>query len=183
MKRLVVVFVVLLLASGAAFARPSRSHVPFHSGGRSYHRGSSHSRYGLSFSFGSGYRYPSSYYSYYPSFGISYSRSYPAYYTYPSSYYSYAWPSAYTYPRTYSTVYTYPSTATYIEPAPAPVAPVAPAPPAPAVTTVQGWYHPTYGFHCQCHGFQKQALPNHAYRYDVSKDPPAPAAPPAPVAP
>jgi len=174
MKRLIVIGLFaasVMLAAGSVEARgrPSYHHRPHH---RSH----------VSFSFGCWPSYRSSY------FGVGYSRrrwsvglswwpSYRSYYyvpTYPvvySSAYTYRtypsiYSSAYTYP-TYVTIYpattvTYPTTYTSY-PTPNP-------PPPPQPQTVQGWYHPTYGFWCPCHGYQKASLAGHSYQYDTSKD-------------
>jgi len=89
--------------------------------------------------------------SWWPSYRTYYAPTYPSVYTY-----------AYTQP---TTVVTYPGVVA--TPTPSTSYPV-PAPPQPQA--VYGWYHPTYGFWCQCHGYQKQAVPQHTYQYDTTKD-------------
>jgi hypothetical protein len=85
----------------------------------------------------------------YPYYRTSYAY-YPSYtYTYPTAVTSYPATSA-TYTTTYSSY------------------PTPPPPPQPQM--VQGWYHTSYGFWCQCHGYQRTALNNHSYQYDTTKD-------------
>jgi len=175
MKRSIVIglsaaFVTLAAASAEARGRPSHHHRP-------HHRGH------VSFSFGCWPSYRSSY------FGVGYSRrgwsvglscwpSYRSYHYVPT--YPVVYSSAYTYrtyPSIYSSAYTYP---TYVTSYPATTATYPttytsyrvpdPPPPPPQPQTVQGWYHPTYGFWCQCHGYQKASLAGHSYQYDTSKD-------------
>jgi len=189
MKRLLIVVAALMLTVGAAEARHS-SH-----GGRSCYRGSyygGHSRYSGHYRgwgcgpyyrgwgsyiggayYGSGYGFALGFGSgaCYPRVAVSYSAAWPAYYTYPtyyaypSVYGGYYPPATYVYPSTVATVQSASSAAM----ASATVEAAATPPPAPA-TVVKGWYHPTYKFHCQCHGFHTAALENHSYLYDTSKD-------------
>ena len=169
---LVVAFVMVGAASAEARGRSGHHYRPQHRSYASFGFGRSH--YGSSY-VGLGYsrRGWSVGLSLWPSYSpYYYSSTYPSVYSYGYTYpaYSSAYSYGYTNP-TYATTYpattaTYPTTYTY-QPAPAAPAP-APAPPQPQM--VQGWYHPTYGFWCQCHGYQKQSLPNHSYRYDTSKD-------------
>lgn len=180
MKRWIVIglfaaVVTLAAASAEARGRPSYHHQPSH---RSY----------SSFSFGYRPSYRSSYFgvgysrrgwsvglSYWPSYrSYDYVQTYPAVYPYTYSTYPYTYT---TYPSTYSSAYTYP---TYVTSYPATTATYPttytsyrapdPPPPPPQPQTVQGWYHPTYGFWCQCHGYQKASLANHSYQYDTTKD-------------
>jgi hypothetical protein len=186
MKRLIVVLAALILVTGTGYARSyhggrscyrgssyHRGHSyyrgrSYYRGCGSYYRGHSGSRYSFSlgFGYGHGYRTYRPYYSCYPSFGFSYYSAYPAYYTYPAVYSRYAWPVTYPYPNTYTT-YTYPTTVPVTT---AVVATAESPPPLPDYRNVKGWYHPTYSFHCPCHGFHKKALAYHSYQYDVSKD-------------
>ena len=140
--------------------------------GRSYHHRRPHHRSHVSFRFGLGCwpRYRSSY------VGLGYSRrgwsvglswwpSYRSYYYVPS------YPAVYTYAYTYPTyVTTYPSATVTYPTTYSSYRVAAPAPPPPQPQVVQGWYHPTYGFWCPCHGYQKESLAGHSYQYDTTKD-------------
>lgn len=171
MKRWIVIGLFaafVALAAGSAEARGGRP---------SYHHRPSH-RSHVSFGFRCWPSYRSSYIgigyrsrgwsvglSCWPSYrSYSYVPSYSSYYyapTYPAVYsYGYTYP---TYTTSYpATTTVYPSTYTsYRTPDP---------PPPPQPQAVQGWYHPTYGFWCPCHGYQKTSLANHSYQYDTTKD-------------
>ena len=149
MIRRLVIPLALVLAAATAEGRHARPH---RGRGGSRHGGSRH-RTSFYIGFGHGLRYRSS--GLYVGLGV-----YPRHRVY---YYG-AWPAysyAYAYP---SYVYSYP---TYAVTRPSvSVAYVAPQ----AVYTVSGWYHPTYGYWCQCHGYQRASLPHHVYHYDTTKD-------------
>ncbi|MFW6162568.1 MAG: hypothetical protein ACODAJ_07335 [Planctomycetota bacterium] len=146
----------VVLGAASAEARGRYFHRGHH---RHYRHHRPHYRSRVHFSLGCFPRVGFGYHRRHWSVGFSWWPSYTYRRYYAPSY------RVYTYP-TY--VHSYPATTVYTPTVYTPVRPAPPPPPEPV--TVQGWYHPTYGYWCQCHGYQGKALPHHTYYYDNTKD-------------